>query len=194
MDCCINAYTLANGAWLGVDVDRLAQWFLEHQQPDGGWNCEWVNGSACSSFHSTLNTIRGLLDHERLTGGSDALRAARHRGEEYLLERRLMRRLSTGEIVAPWVTTLVFPFRWKYNVLSAADHFRAAALRDGRAPDARLAEAMDVIAAARQPDGTWLQQDRHRGRVWFELDVPPGEPSKWLTLLALRVLQWWHTR
>lgn len=194
VDCCINAYTLANGAWLGADVDGIARWFLEHRQPDGGWNCEWVDGSARSSFHSTLNTIKGLLEHERLTGGSDALRAARHHGEEYLLERGLMRRRTTGEIVAPWVTTFVYPFRWKYSALNAADYFRAASLLDGRAPDPRLADAIAAIEAARRPDGTWLQQDRHRGRVWFEEDVPPGQPSKWLTLVALRVLRWWQAR
>ena len=85
VDCCINAYTLANGAWLGADVAGIAQWFLDHRLADGGWNCEWVNGSTRSSFHSTLNTLKGLLSYEVATGGSDALRAARRAGEEYLL-------------------------------------------------------------------------------------------------------------
>jgi hypothetical protein len=29
--------------------------------------------------------------------------------------------------------------------------------------------------------------------VWFEVDVPPGQPSKWLTLFGIRVLDWWDT-
>jgi hypothetical protein len=192
VDCCINAYTLANGLWLGADVAGIAQWFLDHQQADGGWNCEWVNGSTRSSFHSTLNGLKGLLDHESVTGGSDAVRAARRTAEEYLLQRRLMRRLSTGEIVAPWVTTFAYPPRWKYSVLNAAEYFRASALMNGRAPDPRLAEAISAIAAARQPDGTWLQAYRHPGRAWFEVDVPPGQPSKWVTFAAIRVLRWWE--
>lgn len=191
VDCCINAYTLANGVWLGADVSGIAQWFLEHQLPDGGWNCEWVNGSTRSSFHSTLNTLRGLLAYEAVTGGSAALKAARRRGEEYLLERRVMRRLSTGEIVGPWVTRLTYPFRWCYSVLNAAEYFRAAALQDGAAPDHRLAEAIAAIRAARQADGTWLQEYRHPGQTWFEIDVPPGQPSKWLTCAGMRVLRWW---
>ena len=166
VDCCINAYTLANGAWLGTDVAGIAHWFLDHQQEDGGWNCEWVNGSTRSSFHSTLNTLKGLLAYEAATGGSDALRAARRAGEEYLLRRRLMRRLSTGEVVAPWVTRFAYPFRWWYSVLNAAEYFRAAALQDGVAPDARLAEAMAAIRAARRSDGTWVQEHRHPGRAW----------------------------
>jgi hypothetical protein len=82
VDCCINAYTLANGAWLGADVSGLAEWFPQHQLDDGGWNCEWVNRSKRSSFHSTLNTLLGLLDYETATGGSESLRTARNAGEE----------------------------------------------------------------------------------------------------------------
>jgi hypothetical protein len=190
VDCCINAWTLMNGLWLGADVESLADWFVEHRLPDGGWNCEWVNGSTRSSFHSTLNSLKGLLAFEAATGGTEASRAARQRGEEYLLDRRLLFRLSTGEPVAPWVTRLAYPFRWFYNVLNASDYYRAAAIADGTPPDPRLAEAVAVIRSQRQPDGTWLQARRHPGRVWFEVDVPAGEPSKWLTFFATRVLDW----
>lgn len=191
VDCCINAFTLANGAWLGVDVSGLAQWFLDHRMADGGWNCDWVDGSTRSSFHSTINSLKGLLSYESATGGSDALRAARHAGEEYLLERHLLHTLSTGEVVGSWATGFFYPFRWTYSALSAADHFRAAALHDDTPPDPRLAEAIELIRASRTADGTWMQEYRHPGRVWFEVDVPPGEPSKWLTFYGTRVLDWW---
>ncbi len=191
VDCCINAWTLMNGLWLGADVEGIATWFVEHRLPDGGWNCEWVEGSSRSSFHSTLNTLKALLAHEAATGGTTATREARRSGAEYLLERRLMRRRSTGEPVADWVTRFGSPMRWRYNVLNAADHFRAASLVDGTPPDPRMADAIEAIRAQRQPDGTWLQAGRDPGRVWFEVDVAAGEPSRWLTLIATRVLAWW---
>ena len=191
VDCCINAWTLANGVWLGADVTGIDTWFIEHRLPDGGWNCEWVEGSTRSSFHSTLNSLKGLLAYDAATGGSDATRAARRSGEEYLLSRDLFRRLSTGEPVADWVTRYAYPLRWSYSVLNAAEYFRQACELDGTRPDPRMAEAMELIRAARQPDGTWLQAGRHPGRVWFEVDVPAGEPSKWLTLFGTRVLNWW---
>jgi hypothetical protein len=191
VDCCINAFTLANGVWLGADVAGIADWFLEHRMADGGWNCDWVEGSTRSSFHSTLNTLNGLLYYEKATGGSDELRAARHAAEEYLLERKLMRTRSTGEVVGPWVTRFAYPFRWYFGVLKAVDYFRSASVRDGMAPDPRLADAVEAIRAARRPDGTWLQERRHPGRVWFEVDVPVGEPSKWLTFYGTRALDWW---
>jgi len=193
VDCCINAWTVANGLWLGADITGIVGWFLEHRLSDGGWNCEWVEGSTRSSFHSTLNSLKGLLAYDSTTGGTDATHAVRRAGEEYLLQRGLFRRLSTGEPLAPWVARFAYPFRWFYNVLNAAEYFRQVSLLDGVRPDPRIADAIELIRAARQPDGTWLQAGRHPGRVWFEVDVPVGEPSRWLTLFGTRVLAWWDS-
>ena len=182
---------MSNGLWLGTDVSGIVDWFVDHRLPDGGWNCEWVEGSTRSSYHSTLNVLTALLDYDLATGGSAATRAARHSGEEYLLSRNLFRRLSTGQPVAPWVDHFTYPMRWRYTVLNAADYFRRGSLADGTAPDSRMAEAIDMIRSARQPDGTWLQGSALPGRVWFDVDVLAGERSKWLTLYGFRVLDWW---
>ncbi|MEW1834572.1 squalene cyclase [Microbacterium sp. NPDC079995] len=191
VDVCINAFTLGTGAWLGADVSRLARWFPEHQLADGGWNCEAEEGdSVRSSFHSTLNAVRGMLAYERFTGDT-TLRESRLRGQEYLLERRLAYRLSTGELVGPFVTEFVYPNRHRYSALAALDHFRDASLNDDVVPDERLADAVEIVRAAQQPDGTWHQGRVLEGRRWFDLDAPEGQPSRWLTFLALRVLQWW---
>ena len=191
VDACINAFTLANGTWLGADVSSLPQWFIDHQMAEGGWNCEWVEGSSRASVQSTLNSLKGIFFFEQATGGSAELRAARRRAEEYLLERRLMYRLTTGEPIEWWVSKFAYPTRAFYNSLNAVDYFRAAAVNDGTAPDPRLADAVADIRAQRQPDGTWLQARRHPGRVWFEVDVDGGEPSPWVTVLATRALAWW---
>lgn len=195
VDCCINAFTLANGAWLGADVDGIVDWLLAHQLSDGGWNCEWVEGATVSSFHSTLNVLDGILDHERRTDGrhprADELRAARHRGAEYLLERRLLRRRSDGQVVGEFAVRFTYPPRWRYSVLRALEHLRAAAVLDHTPPDPRAAEAVEIVRRARREDGRWLQGERPAGRQWFEVDVPAGQPSPWLTLSGRRVLDWW---
>lgn len=191
VDCCINGFTLANGAWLGADVAGIGTWFVEHQMADGGWNCEWENGSTRSSFHSTLNSLKGLLSYEVAVGGDDALREVRHRGQEYLLTRSLLHRLTTGEPVGPWVGLIAYPFRHVYTALNALEHFRLAAQHDGTAPDPRMAKAIQLVRADRRLDGRWTQEHLHPGRVWFDLDVPVGEPSPWLTLYGTRVLAWW---
>jgi hypothetical protein len=190
VDVCINAMTLANGAWLGADVSPIARWFPEHLLPDGGWNCEWEHGSTRSSFHSTINALRGILAYEKITGDT-SLRDARHSGEDYLLTRRLRYRLSTGEVVGPWADRLFHPWRHVFTALKSLDHFTEAAVHDGVSPDPRAAEIAEVVRAARQPDGRWLQDWVMPGRVWFPLDVAVGEPSKWVTMIALRALERW---
>ena len=191
MDCCINAWTVANGVWLGADITDIVDWFLEHRLPDGGWNCEWVEGSTRSSFHSTLNPQGTALPTtpppaaRRHTGGE-----ARRRGIPTAA--RLFRRLSTAETCGPVGGPIRLPLPLDYNVLNAAEYFREASLLDGVAPDPRMTDAIELIRAAKQPDGTWLQAGRHLGRVWFEVDAPAGEPSKWLTLFGTRVLAWWE--
>ena len=180
VDACINAFTLANGAWLGADVSTLARWFPEHQLPDGGWNCEWVEGSTRSSFRSTLNTIKGLLWFEQHTGGDDTLRAARRAAEEYLLERRLMYRKTTGELVAPWVTRFAYPFRRPLpGGVPVRRHRPGRADRRRHRGDPRCATTRRHLAAGDAPPRPGLVRDRRAARgVVAVAHVPraPGAP------------------
>ena len=139
---CINGRTVTLGAYFDQDVDGVVARLLGEQLEDGGWNCEAENGSVRSSFETTINVLEGLLAHERATGGSAESIAARRRGEEYLLERKLFRRKSTGEVVNPAWLQFSFPTRWHYDVLRALDYFRSA----GDAPDPRMDEAIAVCS------------------------------------------------
>ena len=183
---CINGRTVAAGAYFGADVDGIVARLLGEQLADGGWNCEAENGSLRSSFATTICVLEGLLEYEQAVGGSARAVAARRRGEEYLLERRLFRRLSTGEVPDPAWLEFSFPAWWHYDVLRALDYFRAA----GDPPDPRLAEAITALRSKQQPDGTWLLEDTHPGAVHFPMEDGDGHPSRWNTLRALRVLHW----
>jgi hypothetical protein len=189
---CINGRTVADGAYFGVDVGPIVARLLGERLDEGGWNCERANGSVRSSFHTTINVLEGLLEYERATGGTDEIRSARAAGEEFLLERRLFRRLSTGEPADERFLLFLHPNRWRYDVLRALEHFRAAAKLTGAAPDPRLREAIDHVRARRSADGTWPLDWTLRGRAWLDLDDGPGNPSRWVTLRALRVLRWWN--
>ncbi len=183
---CINGRVVALGARFGQDVDGVVTRLVREQLDDGGWNCEAENGSVRSSFATTINVLEGLSEHERATGGSAESIAARRRGEDYLLERKLFRRKSTGEVIDPAWLQFSFPPRWHYDVLRALDYFRAA----GSKPDPRLDEALSLLRAKRQPDGTWPLENTHPGKVHFALEDGDGRPSRWNTLRALRVLGW----
>ena len=184
---CINGRVVTLGTYFGQDVAGVVDRLLGEQLEDGGWNCEAERGSVRSSFDTTINVLEGLLAYERATGGAAEVVAARRRGEEYLLERKLMRRKSTGEIVDPAWLRLSFPVRWNYDVLRALEHFRSA----GGPPDPRLDEAIDLVRSKRQPDGTWLLENTHPGKVHFALEDGDGRPSRWNTMRALRVLGWY---
>ena len=184
---CINGRTIEAGAYFGVDVAAIVERVLGERLEDGGWNCEAENGSVRSSFHTTIDVLDGLVEFERSTGGSTAVSEARHSGEEYLLERSLFRRKSTGEVADPAFLDFAFPYYWRYDVLRALDYFR----HSGADPESRMAEGVDVVRSKRQPDGRWLLDRIHPGRVHFDLDDGVGAPSRWNTLRALRVLDWW---
>jgi hypothetical protein len=182
---CINGNVVSTGSYFGVDMTPLVDRLLGEQLADGGWNCEVENGATVSSFGTTINVLEGLLEHERATGGSDAVREARRRGEEYMLERRLFRRKSTGEVIDPTWRQFAFPTWWHYDVLRGLDYLREV----GDKPDDRVAEAIVVVEGNRDPEGRWPLQKVHEGEVPLEMDGE-GQPSRWNTLRALRVLDW----
>jgi len=185
---CINGRTIETGAYFGMPVEPIVKRVLAERLDDGGWNCEVENGSVRSSFDTTINVLDGLLEFERATGGSAEVHTARRSGEEYLLERGLFHRKSTGEVVRPAYLEFAFPYYWHYDVLRALDYFRSS----GANPDPRMAEAVEVVQSKRQPDGRWLLDRIHPGQVYFDLEGGVGTPSRWNTLRALRVLDWWN--
>jgi hypothetical protein len=114
------------------------------------------------------------------------VREARQRGEEYMLERRLFRRKSTGEVINRSWLEFSFPTWWHYDVLRALDYLRDAQDK----PDERVAEAIEVVEGNRDPDGRWPLQNVYAGEAHFQMEDGEGEPSRWNTLRAMRVLDW----
>jgi hypothetical protein len=185
---CINAKVVALGAYFGEDVRGIVDRLLGEQMDDGGWNCEQENGSKRGSFHSTIDVLEALLEYERVTGDSPKVRPARLRGQEYLLERRLLHRLSTGELIDPEFTQLSYPTYWHYDVLRGLDYMRGA----GVPPDERMAEAIELVESKRDADGRSALENPHPGRLHFAMDEGEGKPSRWNTLRAMRVLRWYR--
>jgi hypothetical protein len=185
---CINGQAVAIGAYFGQDVCVIVDRLLTEQMADGGWNCEQERGSTRGSFETTINVLEGLLEYERATGGNPEVEAARVHGQEYLLERLLLRRLSTGELAQPRWLYLGFPNGWHYDPLRALDHLRDA----GVTPDDRMAEAIGILESKRDADGKWLLEHAFHDELLVDLGEREDEPSRWITLKALRVLRWWE--
>jgi hypothetical protein len=198
LEPCINGQVAASGAYFGQDVRGIVERLLGEQLPDGGWNCEAERGSTRSSFNTTICVLEALLEHELghegAGGGRPEVTQARLRGQEYLLERRLFRRRSTGEVIgrdrkggADW-TRFAFPTWWHYDVLRGLEYLRRAGVR----PDDRVAEAIELVASKRDRDGRWPLEVRYPGVRPVEIDEGEGRPSRWNTLRALRVLRWYE--
>ncbi len=196
LEPCINGQVAMAGAYFGQEVRGIVDRLLGEQLSDGGWNCEAPNSSRRSSFNTTICVLEALLEHERATGGSSEVTEARLRGQEYLLERRLFRRRSTGEVIerdrkggAAW-SRFAFPTWWHYDVLRGLEYLRSA----GVMPDERMAEAIELVASKCDGDGRWLLETRYPGVMPVEIDEGEGRPSRWNTLRALRVLDWYSAR
>jgi hypothetical protein len=182
------------GAYFGQDVTKIVARLLGEQMADGGWNCEQENGSTRGSFHTTINVLEGLLEYGRMARRSAEVTTALERGQEYLLERQMLRRLSTGELIDPAFTQFSFPTGWHYDALRGLDYLRDA----GVTPDARVAEAIDLVRSKRDVDGRWPLEHPHESEMVnarlrdleFGMDEREGRPSRWNTLRALRVLRW----
>jgi hypothetical protein len=190
---CINGQVAMVGAYFGQDVRGIIERLLSEQLPDGGWNCEAPNRSTRSSFNTTICVLEALLEHERAGGRTSEVIQARLRGQEYLLERRLMRRRSTGEVIerdrkggTSW-TRFAFPTWWHYDVLRGLEYLRNA----GITPDECLAEAIELVASRRETDGRWPLDTQYPGVMPVEMNEGEGRASRWNTLRALRVLRWY---
>jgi hypothetical protein len=182
---CINGAILAAGSYFGERCDAILERLLREQLADGGWNCE-APPSSRASFHTTIRVLEGLLEYEKAFGATGATARARRRGEEYLLVRRMLRSLRTGEVLDRKWTRFSFPMRWHYDVLRGLDYLRSA----GREPDERVAEAVAIVKARSHQNGRWPMNHLHADRIPFDMEVEVGRASRWNTLRALRVLDW----
>lgn len=185
---CLNGGILAAGAYFGMECDRLVERLLRDQLSDGGWNCD-APPSTRSSFHSTICVLEGLWEYERSRGARAAVTAARLRAHEYLLERRLLRLLRTGEVIDRKWERFSYPLIWRYDVLRGLDYLRSAGVQ----PDERVAEAVGVVEKRQHQNGRWPLNVLHPPRIPLEMEVEVGRASRWITLRALRVLRWYGT-
>lgn len=190
-ETCITGMVLSILAYFEYDDDRLggiAEHLLEQQMPDGGWNCRRPLGAVHSSVHTTISVLEGLrLYSLHRKGKTRAVQAAQRRGQEFLLRHRLFRSDRTGEIIKPEFTRFTFPPRWHYDILRALDYFQSV-----NAPrDRRLGEAIDIVGNCRRPDGRWTLPNQYKGKTYFKMERV-GAASRWNTLRALRVLDWWE--
>ena len=110
--------------------------------------------------------------------------------DDNITARRLLRRLSNGAVIDPAWTQFSFPTGYHYDVLRGLDYLRSA----GVPPDARMVEAIELAASKRDAEGRWPLENVHPDQLDAEPGVEEDQPSRWNTLRAVRVLDWYWAR
>jgi len=171
-------------------VHRIVEHLLGQQMADGGWNCERPKGATHGSFHTTISVLESFheyaLAYPRRKG---AIKKSIECAHEFLFIHRLFRSHRTGKIADPAMTRIFFPPRWHYDFLRALNYFCAV-----NAPrDERMTEAIELLCSKQLDDGRWKQGSNWAGRMFFKMEKP-GQPGRWNTLRAMRVLKWWEQK
>jgi hypothetical protein len=187
-ETCITGMTLSLAAHFRIADPRMeatVDYLLREQMPDGGWNCQRYRGATHGSFHTTISVLEALRDYAEAGGAREReTREAESRAIEFLLIHRMYQSHRTGKPADAKMTRFAFPPRWHYDILRGLDYLR----RFGVPYDSRLEDALHIVETRRGEEGRWVLQNRYPGRTFFELEQP-GQPSRWNTLRALRVLR-----
>jgi hypothetical protein len=188
-DVCINGMFLNYACYFKADQTELhsiVDFVIAQHMPDGGFNCRFNRqGAVHSSLHSTISVIEGIREYAangyqyRLKELEGIAAEAR----EFILRHQLFRSHRTGKIIDKRMLRLSYPSRWYYDILRALDYFQAASIQY----DPRMEPALDILKSKQRKDQTWPLQAKHPGEVHFDMEKP-GEPSRWNTLRASRVL------
>ncbi len=192
-DVCLNGMFLNYATYFGMkedDLKSIIDFLLTEHMNDGGFNCHSNRkGATHSSMHTTLSVIEGILEYSRngYQYRLGELQEAEAESREFLLRHRLFRSHRTGTIIDKKMLMLSFPSRWRYDILRALDYFCSA----GVEYDTRMDEAIDVLLKKRRADGRWPLQAKHPGQTHFDMEKT-GEPSRWNTLRALRVIKYFR--
>lgn len=188
-DVCLNGMFLNYAAYFGADKKELRSvidFLISQQMPDGGFNGRRNRGGALhSSLHSTLSVLEGILEY-RQNGYNyriNDLRRIEEEAREFLLDRHLFRSHTTGEIIDLRMLRLVYPCRWRYDILRVLDYFKFA----GTKFDHRMTDALDILLRKKRPDKKWVLQAQYPGKTHFKMEEV-RQPSRWNTLRTMRVL------
>jgi hypothetical protein len=192
-DVCINGMVLNYASYFKVNQNYLKSvidLLLTEKMRDGGFNYRSnTTGAVHSSLHTTLSVLEGILEYKR-NGYKYRLKElmkAKEDSEEFILMHKLFRSDKTGEVINSNFLKLYYPCRWYYDILKALNYFQMANVKY----DKRMDDAIQVLIKKRNADGLWKLPSAHPGQTHFDMEKA-GKTSRWNTLRALRVLQYYN--
>jgi len=191
-DVCVNGMVLNYASYFHVKEEYLGSvvdFLLSQKMDDGGFNCRSNRANAVhSSLHTTLSVLEGIFEYEK-NGYSyriKELQKVNVEAREFILLHKLFRSDKTGNIIKSDFLKFFYPPRWYYDILKAMDYFQSAKVTH----DNRMDEAINIIKDKRNKEGLWILPAHHPGHKHFDMEKV-GQPSRWNTLRALRVLKFY---
>jgi hypothetical protein len=177
-------------------VGRALDWIVSEQKEDGGWHC-FEHSKGTLDCWEPLSAF-AALPKERWNRG---IKRSAERGTEFYLERKLYR--EGARRYAPWFR-FHYPVHYYYDILVGLEVLASL----GYGKDPRMKFALELLREKRRPDGRW-EMDALNPDIppdlpeWEYSSSPPyepfpsipwglekaGEPSKSITLRALKVLK-----
>lgn len=189
-DLCINGMFLNYASYFKTNENNLksvVDCILAQIMPDGGFNCRSNRfPTVHSSLHTTLSVLEGITEYE-LNNYKYRLKElikAKKSAIEFILMHQLFLSDRTGDIIKKDFLKFSYPRRWRYDILSALDYFQYSKTDW----DERMRPAIEILLKKRNKEGTWNLRAKHPGQTHFEMEKA-GQPSRWNTLRALRVLK-----
>lgn len=192
-ECCVTGMLLSMLCHFHIKDDRIhrmVEYLFKEQMPDKGWNCERYRGAIHGSFHTTISVLEGLWEYEKEYQNSALLESNQEKqteGIEFLLRHHLFKSNTTWKTIDPKIIRLSFPPRWHYDILRCLDYFQERKVKS----DQRMNEAISLLLKKQTPEGYWKLENEYPAKIFFRMEKQ-GKESRWNTLRALRILNWWE--
>jgi hypothetical protein len=168
-------------------VRKASEWLVKVQNKDGGWLCPYWQAHIRDThgcFYGTICPLEAFSEVPKKDLTKE-MEQAIERGAEFLLMHCLFKadHHDYKVINQSWLK-LGFPWFYGYNILRGLD----VLTKLGYVKDERLNDAVAILVQKRQKNGTWILENAPVGRMQANIEAK-GKPSKWITLIALRVLK-----
>jgi len=168
-------------------VSRALKWLVKIQNEDGGWLCPYWKAHVRDKhgcFYGTICPLEAFSEVKKQYWSKE-MEEAVERGAEFLLMHHLFKADHHNyKVISKNWLKFSFPWFYGYNILRGLD----VLTKFGYLNDERLKDAVEILLKKRQSGGTWILDNAPIGRMQANIEAI-GEPSKWITLIALRVLK-----
>jgi hypothetical protein len=168
-------------------VNKAVKWLVEIQNKDGGWLCPYWRAHIKDKHGCFYGTICPLeaFSEIRQENQTDEMKKTIENAAEFLLMHRLFKADHHDyKVINQYWLKSSFPWFYGYNILRGLD----VLTKLGYVKDERLNDAVEILLQKRQDNGTWVLENAPIGRMQTNIEAK-GKPSKWITLIALRVLK-----